>query len=461
MAKPQQPQANLRRRRQGGQSRGPLGVVVSFGILLAASWPVSAIADRDHGRDGDGRRSSRQGDDAGKRASGKRSGGGDSDGERSDSHRSTRGVGHRRGRGRGHHKGGETPSDPQPGPGAGGGGDDGGDRGGGKRRKEKRAKRERSRASAPAPATPEPSPRRVALPVTPVPAPAAPGPAAPAPVSTPGAETPAAPAPTAESPAPSLPEPVAGELPGPAAGVTPEDGSSSVVPGLGQPGAFRAGTILGATEISGAAALGEDGDGASGGGATRSGGSTGSSDPGGDDTSGVGSVVRQGAREVVEVVPAYMWAATSTLLLATLLLAGASWVLAGRARALGRPGGKAAATGAAAAAVPLATAAAAGTRIAPAPAPADLRLLEGDVSLDVGPFPDMDALADFERELARLPLVQDVRVGHFEGDRVLINLRLAGPTDFAHELRQGVGDVVAVASYGPNDLVVDIAPRGA
>jgi hypothetical protein len=155
-----------------------------------------------------------------------------------------------------------------------------------------------------------------------------------------------------------------------------------------------------------------------------------------------------------------MWAATSTLMLLTLLFAAASWILAGRARQLGRPGARATAASATSLADPVPVplpGAGARKRSAPAPAPADLRLLEGDVTLDAGPFRDMDALADFEQHLARLPLVHDVRIGHFEGDRVLINLTLAGPTDFAHELRQGIGGVMAVASFGPNDLVVDIA----
>ena len=89
------------------------------------------------------------------------------------------------------------------------------------------------------------------------------------------------------------------------------------------------------------------------------------------------------------------------------------------------------------------------------------RLFEGEILLHAGPFRDTDALADFERRLARLPLVHDVRVGHFQGDRVQINLRLAGPTDLAHELRHEFGPAVGVASSGPSELVADMSPRGA
>ena len=101
---------------------------------------------------------------------------------------------------------------------------------------------------------------------------------------------------------------------------------------------------------------------------------------------------------------------------------------------------------------------------APGPVPLaheEPRLYEGEILLHAGPFGDMAALADFERRLARLPLVHDVRVGHFQGDRVLINLRLAGPTDLAHELRHEFGPAVGVASSGPSELVADMSPRGA
>jgi hypothetical protein len=101
---------------------------------------------------------------------------------------------------------------------------------------------------------------------------------------------------------------------------------------------------------------------------------------------------------------------------------------------------------------------------ASAPAPRvqeEPRLFEGEILLHAGPFGDTNALADFERRLARLPLVHDVRVGHFQGDRVLINLRLAGPTDLAHELRHEFGPAVGLASSGPSELVADMSPRGA
>jgi hypothetical protein len=102
--------------------------------------------------------------------------------------------------------------------------------------------------------------------------------------------------------------------------------------------------------------------------------------------------------------------------------------------------------------------------VAAVPAPPlveEPRLFDGEILLHAGPFRDMDALGDFERRLAMLPLVHDVRVGHFQGDRVLINLRLAGPTDLAHELRHEFGPAVAVTSSGASELVADMSARGA
>jgi len=89
------------------------------------------------------------------------------------------------------------------------------------------------------------------------------------------------------------------------------------------------------------------------------------------------------------------------------------------------------------------------------------RLFEGEILLHAGPFRDMDALSDFERRLARLPLVHDVRVGQFEGDRVLINLRLAAPVDLAHAISHEFGPAAAVTASGPGELVADMSRRGA
>jgi hypothetical protein len=194
-----------------------------------------------------------------------------------------------------------------------------------------------------------------------------------------------------------------------------------------------------------------------GGGATRSGGLDG-------ERSGITGAAKRGAEKVVKVIPAYMWAATSTLMVLTLLLAAATWLVAGRGRRPVRQNGHSVAdTAAMPMPVPMPMPRSRERAAAAAPVPLaheEPRLFEGEILLHAGPFADMDALADFEQRLARLPLVHDVRVGHFQGDRVLINLRLAGPTDLAHELRHEFGPAVGVASSGPSELVADMSPRG-
>jgi hypothetical protein len=182
----------------------------------------------------------------------------------------------------------------------------------------------------------------------------------------------------------------------------------------------------------------------------------------GGDT-GITGTAKRGAGKVVKVIPAYMWAATSTLLVLSLLLAAATWLVAGRGRRPVRQSAESVAgTVPMPIPLPLPTPRPRPRSSAPArPAREEPRLFEGEILLHAGPFGDTETLADFERRLARLPLVHDVRVGQFQGDRVLINLRLAGPTDLAHELRHEFGPAVGVASSGPSELVADMSPRGA
>jgi hypothetical protein len=51
--------------------------------------------------------------------------------------------------------------------------------------------------------------------------------------------------------------------------------------------------------------------------------------------------------------------------------------------------------------------------------------VEGEVVVNAGPFTDMATLGAFERALARLPDVEDVCVRGLEGNRALIDVRLA------------------------------------
>ena len=468
MAK-QKPRASLAERRRHGPAsgRGPLAVLASFAVLLVVSWPVAAIAKRDHGGGQDrggsgGERHSGKGQASGKE---KRGGGGHESGGNSGRHaeRQSR-RGGRRGRGANH----------------GDGGNKGPDKGGKPDKSNKRDRHQgggnRKRDTQPSRVTAGSSPATASAPGIPVPAP------------TPQVIAPSVPAPTSSPPAPAFPTPAPGALPapsadgspvpspdvlpGPLSDATPEGGSPTGAAPLTQqpPGTSSAGTHLGAPSVSGAAAASLDGitgNRAGAGKDERGGGAAGSGGLEGE-RSGVTGAAQRGAAKVVKVIPAYMWAATSTLFVLTLLLAAATWLVAGRGR---RPVRQSAGSVADTAPMPMPVPmpvpiprsrarASAPARAAPL-AQEEPRLFEGEILLHAGPFGDTDALADFERRLARLPLVHDVRVGHFQGDRVLINLRLAGPTDLAHELRHEFGPAVGVASSGSSELVADLSPRGA
>ncbi len=72
----------------------------------------------------------------------------------------------------------------------------------------------------------------------------------------------------------------------------------------------------------------------------------------------------------------------------------------------------------------------------PAAAPFAGSLFDGEVSIDVGAFEDIAALAGFEQKLRRLPHVRDVRVNGFHSDRALIALVLSGPVELVAELQR-------------------------
>jgi hypothetical protein len=469
MAKQEEPRASLAERRRRGPASGrrPLAVLASFGVLLVVSWPVAAIAKKDHGGGQDrgggsaGERHSGKGHSGGK---GRRGGGGPGSGGRSGDHsqapsgdagnsghhakqQGRRGGGRGRGENHGH---------------------------GGNKGRDKNNKRDRQQGSGdgtgdaqPSRVTGSSSPAIVSAPAIPVPAP------------TPQVVAPSVPAPISSPPAPALPTPAPGALPlpspdvlpGPLSDATPEGGSPTGVPPLTQqpPGTSPAGgTELGAPSVSSAAAAildGISGNDARAGKDKGDGGRDAASSGGLDgERSGITGAAQRGAAKVVKVIPAYMWAASSTLLVLTLLLAAATWLVAGPGR---RPVRDSAGSFADTAPVPMPLPVpiprSRARTSAPAPTPLvqeEPRLYEGEILLHAGPFGDADALADFERRLAGLPLVHDVRVGHFQGDRVLINLRLAGPTDLAHELRHEFGPAVGVASSGPSELVADMSPRG-
>ena len=54
--------------------------------------------------------------------------------------------------------------------------------------------------------------------------------------------------------------------------------------------------------------------------------------------------------------------------------------------------------------------------------------------LNAGPFTDIAALASFEQALARLPQAEDVYVRGFEGNRALVDIKLAAPLALLDEI---------------------------
>jgi len=93
----------------------------------------------------------------------------------------------------------------------------------------------------------------------------------------------------------------------------------------------------------------------------------------------------------------------------------------------------------------------------PAVASAD-PTVQGQLTIDAGPFGDIATLSQFEQALGRLPGAQDVYVKGFEGHRALIDLQLAGPLAIATHLRQVSPLAVTVHDPvpGSRQLKVDI-----
>ena len=85
---------------------------------------------------------------------------------------------------------------------------------------------------------------------------------------------------------------------------------------------------------------------------------------------------------------------------------------------------------------------------------------EGPVVIDAGPFSDITALSTFEQGLARVAGVEDVYVSGFEGNRALIELRVAAPVALVREMRAaGTGELI-VTEAAAGRLRVDVRPAG-
>lgn len=97
----------------------------------------------------------------------------------------------------------------------------------------------------------------------------------------------------------------------------------------------------------------------------------------------------------------------------------------------------------------------------PAPAAGADPTVEGQLTVDAGPFGDIATLSQFEQALGRLPGAQDVYVKGFEGHRALIDLQLASPIALATHLRQVSPLVVTVHEPVPGSSQLKVDVEGA
>jgi hypothetical protein len=93
------------------------------------------------------------------------------------------------------------------------------------------------------------------------------------------------------------------------------------------------------------------------------------------------------------------------------------------------------------------------------PPPAEARQFEGRVVVNAGPFTDIATLAAFERALAQLPQAEDVYVHGFEGNRALIDVKLAAPVALLDEMRRALPIGFGVVEVGHGRITIDINPH--
>src|SRR4051812_28504147 len=93
--------------------------------------------------------------------------------------------------------------------------------------------------------------------------------------------------------------------------------------------------------------------------------------------------------------------------------------------------------------------------VEPAPVPGP-ELTSGTLTVDAGPFADLDALATFEQALRSIAGVESAEVRGFEGRRAHLELRLARPVALETELREALADGVRRAVSQPGRLVLDL-----
>ncbi|MCW2966312.1 MAG: hypothetical protein JWM71_84 [Solirubrobacteraceae bacterium] len=91
-----------------------------------------------------------------------------------------------------------------------------------------------------------------------------------------------------------------------------------------------------------------------------------------------------------------------------------------------------------------------------APSPFDAMSFQGAVVVDAGPFTDITTLSTFEQGLAQVPGAEDVYVRSFEGDRALIDVRLANPVALVQQLRERLSLPITAREASDDRLVVDV-----
>jgi len=93
----------------------------------------------------------------------------------------------------------------------------------------------------------------------------------------------------------------------------------------------------------------------------------------------------------------------------------------------------------------------------PPPAPPPSPAAPDTVTVDAGPFPDLDSLAAFEEAVGALPGVEAVDVTGFEGRRALLDVRHGPGTALADELLALPVEVSRVAQEADRVVVELVA----
>jgi len=96
--------------------------------------------------------------------------------------------------------------------------------------------------------------------------------------------------------------------------------------------------------------------------------------------------------------------------------------------------------------------------VSPAPETEDPEF-EGRVVVNAGPFTDIATLGAFEQALGRLPQAEDVFVHGFEGNRALIEVKLAAPVALLDEMRRALPFGFSVVEVEHGRITIDVDGR--